>query len=154
VSPDSSTPDLTQKSSPAENGSDAGLKLVDSSIDFAGDSRSEDSPDPGRRGHTEKSDSRVVPLWMLVATILLGIVVLGWQMQLASELQTEVASLEGQLDRTRAVVDAQRSHLGEIRGGVYALSDQLDGLRALVDGGPQEGSSDSSEPVPATSITP
>jgi phage shock protein A len=91
---------------------------------------------------------------MLVATILLGIVVLGWQMQLASELQTEVASLEGQLDRTRAVVDAQRSHLGEIRGGVYALSDQLDGLRALVDGGPQEGSSDSSEPVPATSITP
>jgi hypothetical protein len=91
---------------------------------------------------------------MLVVALLLGVVVIGWQAQLANELEAEVAGLERQLDRSQAVVEAQMSHLGEIRSGVNALSDQFDGLRALIDEGPHGRAVDLGESPPSVLSAP
>lgn len=122
--------------------------------EFVTDASSTTTPPPASGDREGESDPRRVPLWVLVAVLILGAVVIGWQAQLASELEAEVTGLERQLDRSQAIVDAQRAHLGEIRGGVYELSDQLDGLRALIDAGPHSDASGSSVSAPAASITP
>ncbi|MBC8188699.1 MAG: hypothetical protein H8E78_10945, partial [Proteobacteria bacterium] len=68
--------------------------------------------------------------------------------QLAGELEAEIVGLEARLDRAQSLVEAHRSHLGEIRGGVDDLSGRIDGLRALIESGPIDGPSDSPPPAP------
>lgn len=145
-------------STPSENAAAAALKLVDSAPEsgdeIVTDTSSTTAPMPLEGDREGDSDSRRVPLWMLVVALILGVVVIGWQAQLASELEAEVAGLERQIDRSQALIEAQGAHLGEIRGGVYELSDQLDGLRALIDAGPHRGAVELPESTPASPTTP
>lgn len=115
---------------PAEDLS-IGLKLVDeASEDEASSSESESSTG------TDSTDRRRLPVWLFVVVLILFSVVIGWQAQVSSELEAEVAGLETQLERTNALLDAHRTHLSDIRGGVQELSQSLEGLRILVDSDP------------------
>jgi len=80
-----------------------------------------------------------LPAWLFVVTSILFFLVIGWQAQIAGELEARVAGLEEQLERTNALLDARRTHLSEIRGGVQELSERLRGLRTLVDSDPTAG---------------
>jgi uncharacterized coiled-coil protein SlyX len=73
--------------------------------------------------------------------------VIGWQAQLASELESQVAGLEVQLERTNVLLDSHRTHLSDVRGGVRELSERLQSLRALVDRDPT-GVSEGVVPTP------
>jgi hypothetical protein len=146
----------------ASNPSEAGdavtdLKLVEpsSEADALGDDRllgdlaRSRMPSRGREdASVVGSEGRSVPVWMLIGALILAVIVIGWQAQLAGELEAEIVGLEGRLDRAQSLVEAHRSHLGEIRGGVYDLSDRIDGLRALIESGPIDGPSDSPPPAP------
>ena len=136
MSPDSSNPTADAGSPVAD------LKLVDEAEEF---------PSHSRDGAEDESTQRSLPIWMFVVGLIVAVVVIGWQAQLAGELEAEVAGLESQLERSNTLLEAHRSHLGEIRGGVHDLSERLDGLRALVDGGPaSSGPRPSSGPVKST----
>ena len=163
-SPRPPAPALSDASSAsdASNPSEAGdavadLKLVEpsSEVDALGEDRllgdlarsrmssrgREDEPVDG-------SEGRSVPVWMLIGALVLAVIVIGWQAQLAGELEAEIVGLEARLDRAQSLVEAHRSHLGEIRGGVDDLSGRIDGLRALIESGPIDGPSDSPPPAP------
>jgi hypothetical protein len=117
---------------PEENET-VGLKLVDA--------ESESVPSPDARvstAGTDSTDRRRLPAWLFVAALIVFSIVIGWQAQVAGELEAEVAGLEAQLERTNALLDAHRSHLSEVRGGVHELSQSLQGLRALVDSDPED----------------
>jgi hypothetical protein len=124
-----------------------GLKLVNATSESE---NSSDSSDAARStpetGSTDpRSDRRKLPVWLFVVALILFSLVIGWQAQLASELESQVAGLEVQLERTNTLLDAHRAHLTDIRGGVHELSERLQGLRALVDRDPTDDSSESSE---------
>jgi len=126
-----------------------GLELVD------GASKSGRSFDAsGSAPSDRQTDRRGLPIWLFVAALILFSLAIGWQAQVASELEAEVAGLEAQLERTNALLDAHRTHLSEIRGGVHELSDRLQGLRELVDRHPTDptepaqGNPESSVPTP------
>jgi len=114
------------------------LKLVDAM------SEPETTPDPPRPtfetspAHRPR-DRRRLPAWLFVVTSILFFLVIGWQAQIAGELEARVARLEEQLERTNALLGARRTHLSEIRGGVQELSERLRGLRTLVDSDPTAG---------------
>ncbi len=128
----------------------ADLKLVDEGGRFEeeSDSRQSDSQAAGRA--TDEPTPRSLPIWLFVVGLILAVIVIGWQAQLAGELEAEVAGLEMKLERTNALLEAHRSHLGEIRGGVYDLSERLDSLRALVDERPGSGLGPASPRTPPT----
>ncbi|HEB89373.1 MAG TPA: hypothetical protein ENI85_07360 [Deltaproteobacteria bacterium] len=77
-----------------------------------------------------------MPRWLFVLTLLLFAGVVFWQLRHTGELAARVAGLEEELVRANALVEAQRAHLGEIRGGVHALSERVEALRDLVDRDP------------------
>ncbi len=112
------------------------LKLVDPSKLFESpdiDSDSDSSPSPGG------DDVRgwpAPPLWIVLATLAIGVAVIGWQAERSAELEAEVARLEVDIDRAHSLLEAHRSHLGEIRSGVDELSGHLERLRVVVDSGP------------------
>ncbi len=107
------------------------LKLVDST---SGSGTSIDAPEP--TPETDPTGRRSLPVWYFVVALVLFSLVIGWQAQRASELEAERAGLEEQLERTNGLLDAHRTRLSEIRGGVHELSERLQGLRALVDSDP------------------
>ena len=126
-----SDPTLPEEPEEPEEDLSIGLKLVDeASEDEASSSESESSTG------TDSTDRRRLPVWLFVVALILFSVVIGWQAQVASELEAEVAGLETQLERTNALLDAHRTHLSDIRGGVQELSQSLQGLRILVDSDP------------------
>jgi hypothetical protein len=153
-SPNPPIPPTTPTSpiSPSDSGSPvADLKLVDESTVFEDRADTEEFHPEPQDTVTDESSPRSLPVWMFVVGLIVAVVVIGWQAQLASELEAEVAGLEGRLERSNALLEAHRSHLGKIRGGVYDLSERLDGLRALVDGGPAAGLTESApeaQPTP------
>ena len=124
-----------------------GLKLVNA------ESEPETSPDAststaGMESESGSSDRRRLPVWLFVAVLIIFSVAIGWQAQVASELEAEVAGLEAQIERTNALLDAHRSHLSEVRGGVHELSQSLLGLRALVDSDPEAVLPEEGVPTP------
>lgn len=145
MSPDSTNPPVGTGSSVAD------LKLVDESGAFESLADAEEPNVEPRSGAADDSPQRSLPIWMFVVGLIVAVVVIGWQAQLAGELEAEVAGLERKLERSSALLEAHRSHLGEVRGGVYDLSERLDGLRALVDSGPSIGPT---EPAPQAPPTP
>jgi hypothetical protein len=82
-----------------------------------------------------------LPLWLFVAGLILMALVIGWQAQNAGELEAQVVGLEVELERTNGLLEAHRTHLSEIRGGVEDLSERLQGLRALVESDPIQAES-------------
>jgi len=117
------------------------LKLVNEPPDFEAQPAADESRSPTHASGKDESTDRRLPIWMFVVGLLLAVVVIGWQAKLAGELEAQVAGLGRELERSQALVEAHRSHLGEIRGGIYEISEQFDSLRALVEGGPN--------PIPA-----
>ena len=132
-------------SSKAEAEQDANLKLVDEA------SESGQRPDatPSSSG-TGRSERRSLPVWLFVLVLIAFALLIGWQAQLASELESQVAGLEVQLERTNVLLDSHRAHLSEVRGAVHELSERLQSLRALVDRDPTGGVSEGSEGVVPT----
>jgi len=133
-------------SSPEEDET-TGLKLVEESVgsETSRDaSRSTPETDPTDR----RSNRRSLPVWLFVVALLVFSLFTGWQAQLASELKAEVAGLEAQLEHTNALIDAHRTHLSEVRGGVHELSERLQGLRRLVDQDPTAGVPETVVPSP------
>lgn len=128
----------------------ADLKLVDEAGHFA-DRVEEEEFESGATGTTtDESTSRGLPIWMFLVGLVLAVAVIGWQVQRAGRLEAEIASLKSDLERSHALVEAHRSHLGEIRGGVYDLSERLDDLRALVEAGPEVDLTGSAPQTPTT----
>ena len=119
-----------------------GLKLVNKASESGTSSDSSDpqSPTPDGGSADPRRDRRRLPVWLFVLALILFSLVIGWQAQLASELESQVAGLEVQLERTNVLLDSHRAHLSEVRGGVHELSERLQSLRALVDRGVSEGS--------------
>lgn len=116
------------------------LKLVTAASESDSDSESETpSPMPEQAPTHPRRERRSLPVWLFVVALILFALVIGRQAQVAGELEAEVAGLEERLERTHALLDAHRSHLSEIRGGVQELSERLEGLRSLVDRDPTEG---------------
>jgi hypothetical protein len=150
-SPNPPVPPTSPPNSPRDSGSPvADLKLVDESPGFEDRADAEEFQPELQDTFTDESSSRGLPVWMFVVGLIVAVVVIGWQAQLASELEAEVTGLEARLERSNALLEAHRNHLGEIRGGVYDLSERLDGLRALVDGGPMAGLSESAPEAQST----
>lgn len=117
-----------------EEGQTTGLKLVDESADSGA------SPDASSSSaETDSTGRRSLPVWLFVVALIVFALVIGWQVQLASELEAKVAGLETQLEHTNALLDARRAHLTEVRGGVHELSERLQGLSRLVDRDPTAG---------------
>jgi hypothetical protein len=138
----------------SERDGSGGLKLVDESSRFstpptptAAETSTPDGDSSGRRG---------LPIWLFVVTLLAFVLVAGWQARVAGELEAEVERIEAELLRSNALLDAHRTHLSEIRGGVHELSARLDGLRDLVDSDPSDPSdpSDRSESAAAEGVGP
>jgi hypothetical protein len=98
-----------------------------------------DADAPSRRG---------VPIWLFVLLALAFVLVVLWQVQVARELEAEVARVEAELARSTVLLDAHRSRLSEVRSGIHALSDQLDGLRSLADR-PIDAAADASAAAPS-----
>ena len=96
----------------------------------------------------EPDGRQILPVWLFVSGLIIAAVVIGWQARLAGELVAEVAVLEQQLERSHALLEAHRNHLGEIRGGVTDLSERLAGLRKLVAEGPAAPTIRPSPPSP------
>ena len=88
------------------------------------ESESDDSGEERRSG---------LPFWLFVLALVIFSGVVFWQIRRAGELEAQVVQLEEQLAETEALLEAHRSHLVEIRGGVHALSDRLGALQELVD---------------------
>ena len=109
----------------------AGLKLVDATSDSGTSTDVPKSPPT-----TDPTDRWSLPVWQFVVALVLFALVIGWQAQVASELEAELVGLEEQLERTNILLDAHRMRFSEIRGGVHELSERLEGLRALVDSDP------------------
>ncbi len=117
------------------------------------------SPKPGGTGERSelgKTDEPAeaagasVPRWLFVLTLLLSAGIVFWQVRHAGELEARMVGLEEELARANALVEAHRTHLGEIRGGMHALSARVQALRDLVDRDPataSEGSLGSDAPV-------
>ena len=134
--------DTTMTEDPEEDHA-IGLKLVNEASD------AEASPgESASTAGTDSTDRRRLPVWLFVVALILFSVAFGWQAQVASNLAVEVAGLEAQLDRTTALLDAHRTHLSEIRGGVHELSQSLQGLSTLVDSDPTDGIPSGVEPTP------
>ena len=129
-----------------------GLKLVNKASESGTSSDSSDpqSPTPDGGSADPRRDRRRLPVWLFVLALILFSLVIGWQAQLASELESQVAGLEVQLERTNVLLDSHRTHLSEVRGGVHELSERLQSLRALVDRDPTDGVSEGSEGVVPT----
>jgi hypothetical protein len=131
-----------------------GLKLVNKASESGTSSDSSDpqsSTPPDGGSADPRRDRRRLPVWLFVLALILFSLVIGWQAQLASELESQVAGLEVQLERTNVLLDSHRTHLSDVRGGVRELSERLQSLRALVDRDPTDGVSEGSEgvvPVP------
>jgi hypothetical protein len=137
---------MATDSTKAEAEQNANLKLVDD----ASESGQRPFATPSTSG-TGRSERRSLPVWLFVVVLIAFALLIGWQAQLASELEAEVAGLEQELVRSRALLDAHRTHLGEIRGGVHELSASLEGLRTLVDRDPVESAAavaEATEPPP------
>ena len=94
------------------------------------------SPEVGKVRESAESDPTDVPRWFFVLTLVVFAGVVFWQVRHAGELAARVAGLEAELARANALVEAQRAHLGEIRGGVHALSERVEALQDLVDRDP------------------
>ena len=124
-----------------------GLKLVDES---AGSGATQDeSPSAPESAPTGRGiRGRSLPVWLFAVALIVFSLVIGRQAQLASELETEVAGLEAQLEHTSALLDAHRTHLSEVRGGVHELSERLQGLRSLVDRDPMAEAPETAVPTP------
>ena len=134
---------------PAED-TNGGLKLVDAASESA-TSHEASASETGQRKRND--DRRSLPLWLFVLALLLFALAIGWQARNASRLEAVVAGLEGELERTNANLDAHRTHLSEIRGGVYALSERLQGLRLLVDTDPTIEAVEESAESPESIVT-
>jgi len=85
------------------------------------------------------SERRGLPIWLFVLIAVLFAIALGWQLQVAGQLEQEIAGLEQELGETQALLGAHQSRLSEIRTGVHDLVGQLEGLKALVDADPEAG---------------
>lgn len=81
----------------------------------------------------EDSESHGIPLWLALIGLVIAALVVGYQMRLNGQLEAEVMGLEAKLGRTQSVLDAHKTHLGDIRGGVRDLSAQLQSLQTLVE---------------------
>ena len=127
-----------------------GLKLVNTASESGTSSDSSDpqSSPPDGGSADPRSGRRRLPVWLFVLALILFSLVLSWQAQLASELESQVAGLEVQLERTNALLDSHRTHLSEVRGGVHELSERLQSLRALVDRDPTGRVSEGVAPTP------
>jgi len=127
-----------------------GLKLVNTASESGTSSDSSDpqSSPPDGGSADPRSGRRRLPVWLFVLALILFSLVLSWQAQLASELESQVAGLEVQLERTNALLDSHRSHLTEVRGGVHDLSERLQSLSALVDREPTDRVSEGVVPTP------
>jgi uncharacterized membrane protein (UPF0136 family) len=115
------------RSSGAASGTRASEGLASATAAQANALRGQDQGDSSRRG---------LPIWLFVVAFLLFALALGWQFQVAGQLEQEIAGLETELAETTALLGAHQSRLLEIRGGVHELVAQLDGLRALVEAEP------------------
>jgi hypothetical protein len=124
-----------------------GLKLVDES---AGSGATQDaSPSAPESAPTDRGiRGRSLPAWLFAVALIVFSLAIGWQAQLAGELEAEVAGLEAQLEHTSALLDAHRTHLSEVRGGVHELSERLQGLRSLVDRDPTAKVPEMAVPTP------
>ena len=133
-----------------------GLKLVNKASESGTSSDSSDpqSPTPDGGSADPRRDRRRLPVWLFVLALILFSLVIGWQAQVASELEAEVTGLEERLEQTRALLDAHRTHLSEIRGGVHELSERLQGLRTLVDSDPTESLPESDVSIAVWSTSP
>jgi uncharacterized coiled-coil protein SlyX len=133
-----------------EEDQDIGLKLVNTASESGTSSDSSDpqSSTPDGDSVEPRSDPRRLPVWLFVLALILFSLVIGWQAQLASELESQVAGLEVQLEQTNALLDSHRTHLSEVRGGVHELSERLQSLRALVDRDPTDRASEGVVPTP------
>ena len=137
---------MSSDASKPEEDPSVGLKLVDARSE-SGSSPDASRSTPGTGPTHRQSDRRSLSGWLLVVALIISFLLIAWQARVASELEAEVAGLEAQLELTGALLDAHRTHLSEIRGGVHELSERLEGLRTLVDL-PIEGVPESVVPTP------
>ena len=138
---------MSSDASEPEEDRSVGLKLVDAKSE-SGISPDASRSTPGTAPTRRQGDRRSLPGWLWVVALILSFLLIAWQARVASELEAEVAGLEAQLELTRALLDAHRTRLSEIRGGVYELSERLQDLRALVDIPMIEGVPGSVVPTP------
>ncbi len=103
--------------SDSENAANVELKLVDDSTGSGAVPEVETGP-----ADSDSQRRRGLPIWACILGLLAFAVVMGWQLQVASELEAEVARVEAELSRANLLIDAHRMHLAEIRGGVHELS--------------------------------
>lgn len=127
---------LVGRSATESGGSDAAFPSPERPESARSDRRAPGSPDSGQARPSADADRAGVPRWLFVLTLLLFAGVVFWQLRHTGELAARVAGLEEELVRANALVEAQRAHLGEIRGGVHALSERVEALRDLVDRDP------------------
>ncbi|MFP6655395.1 MAG: hypothetical protein VCB25_07185 [Myxococcota bacterium] len=141
---------MSSDSSKAQPGdSAADLTLVTEPVSI-GDGPPAEASEPNSFSQTggESDERQILPVWLFVSGLIIAAVVIGWQARLAGELVAEVAVLEQQLERSHALLEAHRNHLGEIRGGVTDLSERLAGLRKLVAEGPVAPAAPTIRPLP------
>lgn len=154
MAPDSNSPSDERTAGPGSDRLGAsGLKLVGergagSGAAAAGPSRAAESSDSKADGKAGAgvgtapargdagNQGRTLPLWLFVALFVLFLIGYGYQTHQAARLEDEVARLEGSLAKAEGRLESHRTHLLEIRGGVYDLSARLEELRLLVDRDP------------------
>ena len=104
------------------------LSLVDTATEQEG-------ADSALRGGSPSSQglwSRRVPLWLLVAVVVVAVLVSILQVWRARDLAVQVASLEAEVAVAGEKLRAYQSHLDSVRSGVDELAAQLEALRVLV----------------------
>ena len=85
---------------------------------------------PGRVGPENPARGRV--LGALAAALLITMLVAGFQWQVASRLEVQVASLEAELAASKLEVRAHEARISEVRGAVSGLAQRVEHLQALV----------------------
>lgn len=137
-------------SKPEENQA-AGLKLVDPAA-AAESSRLDPVSALGGGPVGKRQDRAGLPLWLFVVALMLFFLVIGWQAQIESRLEAEVAGLEVELEQSQILLDAHRTHLTQIRGDVHDLSERIQGLRGLVDRNPSDVTTGTAEAIPENRV--
>lgn len=91
------------------------------------------SAESGESVAAATSEHQGIPVWIALLGLLIAALILSYQMRVNGQLEAEVTGLEAELSRTQVVLDAHKTHLTEIRGGVRDLSTRLQSLQTLVE---------------------
>jgi hypothetical protein len=86
--------------------------------------------------HASAPSGRGWLFWLLLALFIAASAGLVVQTQHAGELQGTIEALEGELFTTRSALDAYEVRFGEVRDSVASLQAQLERLNALVNADP------------------